>query len=144
MKLNIVNYNPDINEDIQYVDELIKMFTNLKDNLRTKCYTPYQKFLTKMNKFINMVSLNFEKELNEVSSKKTIFDESDDSNDSNDSNDLSDDNISIGSISEYEEDEDCSEFEELQIKNFEDITEVKLYESINRFDFEYTKIPCTM
>jgi hypothetical protein len=91
-----------------------------------------------------MVSLNFEKELNEVSSKKTIFDESDDSNDSNDSNDLSDDNISIGSISEYEEDEDCSEFEELQIKNFEDITEVKLYESINRFDFEYTKIPCTM
>ena len=133
MKLNIVNYNPDINDDIQYVDELIKMFTNIKDNLRTKYYSPYQNFLTKMNKFINMVTPNFEKELSEVSSKKIFFDESDDSDGSED------DNISIASISEYEEDDDSNEIDELEIKKFEDVTEVKLYESDNRFDFEYIK-----
>jgi hypothetical protein len=31
MKLNIINYNPDITEDVQYVDELITMFTNVKE-----------------------------------------------------------------------------------------------------------------
>ena len=132
MKLNILNYNSDINEDIQYVDQLIKMFSDIKEKLYTKSYTPYQNFLTKMNKFINMVTPNFEKELNEVSSKKTFFDESDDSDDS-------DDNISIASISEYEEDDESNEIDELEINKFEDITEVKIFQSNDRFDFEYEK-----
>lgn len=131
MKLNIINFNPDINEDIQYVDELIKMLNNVKENLKTKCYHPYQNFLTKMNKFINMVTPNFEKELNEVSSKKTFFDESDD---------FTDDNVSIASISEYEDDDDSNEIDELEIQKFEHITKVKLFESNDRFDFEYSKV----
>lgn len=134
MKLNIINYNPDINEDIQYVDELIEMFTHLKDNLRSKYHTPYQKLLTKMNKFMDMIIPNIEKELNEMQSKKTFFDESNDQND-----DQNDDNISIGSISEYEEDIDSSEFDEILIKSFENETEIKLNESNNRFDFEFDK-----
>jgi hypothetical protein len=32
-----------------------------------------------------------------------------------------------------------NEIDELEIKKFEDVTEVKLYESDNRFDFEYIK-----
>lgn len=130
MKLNIINFNSEINEDIQYVDELIKMLNNMKENLTTKCYKPYQNFLTKMNKFINMVTPNFEKELNEVSCKKTFFDEADDSED---------DNISIASISEYEDDDEVNEIDELEIKKFEDITEVKMFQSNERFDFEYIK-----
>jgi hypothetical protein len=130
MKLNIINFNPEIKEDIQYVDELIKMLNNIKENLTTKCYTPYQNFLTKMNKFINMVTPNFEKELNDVSSKKTFYDEADD---------LEDDNISIASISEYEDDDEIDEIDELEIKKFEDITEVKMFQSNERFDFEYIK-----
>jgi hypothetical protein len=130
MKLNIANYNPDINEDIQYVDELIEMLNNVKENLTTKCYSPFQKFLTKINKFMDMITPNIQKELDEIDSKKTFFDESDDQND---------DNVSIGSISEYEEDIDSTEFDEMQIKSFENETEIKLNESNNRFDFEFDK-----
>ncbi len=134
MKLNIINFNPDIKEDIQYVDELIKMFTNIKTNLSTKNYIPYQNFLTKMNKFINMMIPKFEKDLEESSSKKTFFDDTD-----NDQSDDEDDNISIASISEYEEDDDSNEIDELEIKKFEDITEVKIFQCDERFDFEYIK-----
>ncbi len=134
MKLNIVNFNPDIKEDVQYVDELIKMFTNIKTNLSTKNYIPYLNFLTKMNKFINMLIPKFEKELEEVSSQKTFFDESDNESESDE-----EDDISIASISEYEEDEESNEIDELEIKKFEDITEVKMFQSNERFDFEYIK-----
>ncbi len=133
MKLNIVNFNPDIKEDELYVDELIKMLNNVKENLKTNYYIPYQNFLTKINKFMDMITPNIQKELDKLHSNKTIFDDSDDSNDDND------DNVSIGSISEYEEDDDSNEIDELEIKKFEDVTEVKLYESNNRFDFEYIK-----
>ncbi len=131
MKLNIVNFNPDINEDVQYVDELIKMLNNVKENLATQCYVPYQKFLSKINKFMDMITPNIQKELDEINSNETFFDESYESND---------DNASIGSISEYEEDDDTNEIDELEIKKFEDITEVKMFESYDRFDFEYIEI----
>jgi hypothetical protein len=139
MKLNIVNFNPDIKEDVQYVDELIKMFTNIKTNLTTKNYIPYQNFLTKMNKFINMLIPKFEKELEEISSQKTFFDESDNESDNESENDNEEDDISIASISEYEEDDENNEIDELEIKKFEDITEVKIFQSNERFDFEYIK-----
>jgi hypothetical protein len=131
MKLNIINHNPEITDDLQYVDELIKMFTNVKEKLSSQYYTSYQKFLLKINKFMDMITPNIQKELDELASKKTFFDESDESDN---------DNISIASISEYEDDDDCNEIDELEIKKYEDVTKNKLFESNDRFDFQFVKI----
>ncbi len=138
--LNIVNYNPDYKEDVAYIDQVIEIFTNIKNNINKKHYPAYQEFLVRVNKFMNMMLPNLEKDINAQNSKSTIF-EIDDNIDNN----LDDDNISIASISDYEaenddKDERLKEVEDMLIHEFEEKAKQMLNNNNLRFDFEFVVV----
>jgi len=124
-KLNIINYNPDINKDKQNIDNLMLLLTQFKENISKQNYKPYKNFLEKINKFISMISINFQKELEEYKIIGDFYNE----------NKVDDDTISIDSISEYE-DEDQYEDEIIQINNFKKIQEIKYNMKNNLFELE--------
>lgn len=130
MKLQIVNYNPNVNEDNQTIVNMINIFENIKENISTSKYMAYQNILNKINRFLNMIGPSFEKDIKEIEQRANYFDESNE-----------DDNISIASVSEYEccelEDDKKRESEEIEILKLEKQIKVKYNESLNRFDFEY-------
>ena len=131
MPLNIINYNINYKSDIEDLEEIERIIDVIKDNINDKYYMPYKNFLKKINKFIGMMVNNFEKELEEtkkqLEEEEKIYQNADD------------DNISINSISEYE-DEDTYEDEVKKIKLFEKLLETKFKTIKNRFDFEFSKI----
>jgi hypothetical protein len=134
--LNIINYNPDYKEDVTYIDQVIEIFTDIKNNINKKQYTAYQEFLVRVNKFMNMMLPNLEKDINAQNSKSTIF-EIDDN--------LDDDNISIASISDYEaenddKDERLKEVEDMLIHEFEEKAKQMLNNNNLRFDFEFVAV----
>ncbi len=81
-----------------------------------------------MSKFIDMMVNTFHKEMDEV--KKEYEDE--------EKIDENDDDISITSISEYEDD-DTYEDENIQINNLQRQLDLKMNAIKNRFDFEFSK-----
>jgi hypothetical protein len=130
MKLDIINHNPNIVKDKESINNLKYLINEIDDNLSTYKYIEYQNLLEKINKFINMLTPIFQKNLKEIESKKNYFDEEN-----------NDDNISIGSISEYDIDYDYDdeklENEEYQINNFEQDIKKKFKEIFNRFNMNY-------
>ena len=123
-KINILNYNPDADSDKQNIDNLILLLTQFKDNISTQNYKPYKNFLEKINKFISMVSTNFQKELEENKILDEFY-----------TDEKEDDTVSIDSISEYE-DEDQYDDEIIQIKNFKETQENKYNLKNNLFELE--------
>jgi len=123
-KINILNYNPDAESDKQNIDNLILLLTQFKDNISTQNYKPYKNFLEKINKFISMVSTNFQKELEENKILDEFY-----------TDEKEDDTVSIDSISEYE-DEDQYDDEIIQIKNFKETQENKYNLKNNLFELE--------
>jgi len=135
MKLNIVNYNPEVEDNIKNIDQLIELLNDFKINIKTKHYKPYQNFLERLNKYITFSSTTFQKELNE--DKNEI--DSDNENNENNENNEENENISITSISVYEDYEYIDE-ETVQIDLFDDICKKKYKNSINNiFDVDITK-----
>lgn len=124
-KLNIINYNPDVNQDKQNIDNLMVLLTQFKENISKQNYKPYKNFLEKINKFISMISTNFQKELEEYKILDDFYNE----------NKVDEDTISIDSISEYE-DENQYEDEIIQINNFKKIQEIKYNMKNNLFELE--------
>ena len=134
MKLNIINYNPDYVRDVNIITKITTIIDNLKDNINGIYYEPYKNFLKKINNCFDMLIKIFEKELEEV--KK-------DSN--NEDSDSDGDNISIDSISEYEDDyedkdKDVYQIEVKQINDFEKNINNKLNLIKNRFEFKFVKL----
>lgn len=132
MKLDIINFNPNINQDKETLKNLIAIFENIDQNISTKKYIPYQNILNKISRFINMLGQSFEKDIKLVEKNVNYFDETNEE----------DDNISISSISEYEYDPSDDEIEirvneEELIKTFEKTNKVQFIKTIDRFDFEY-------
>jgi len=123
--INILNYNPDVIQDKQNIDNLMLLLTQFKENISKKQYKPYKNFLEKINKFISMISTNFQKELEEYKIIDDFYNE----------NKEDEDTISIDSISEYE-DEDQNEDELVQINNFKKIQEIKYNMKNNLFELE--------
>jgi len=136
MKLNIVNYNPDVADNIKNIDQLIELLNDFKINIKKKNYRPYQNFLERLNKYITFSSTSFQKELEEDKNENM---DSDDDNDNNNDNEI-DENISITSISDYEDYEYINE-ETIQIELFEDICRKKYKTYMNNvFDVDVIKI----
>jgi hypothetical protein len=131
MKLDIINFNPNINQDKETLKNLILIFENINQNISTKKYLPYQNILNKLSRFMNMIGQSFEKDLTRVKEEENYFDETND-----------DDDISISSISEYEYDPSDDEIEirieeDELIKKFEKINKIQFSKTYDRFDFEY-------
>ena len=132
MKLNIQNYNPEVEDNIKNIDQLIELLNDFKINIKKKNYRPYQNFLERLNKYITFSSTTFQKELEEDKN------ENDDSE--NENNNEIDENISITSISDYEDYEYINE-ETSQIELFEDICKKKYKTYMNNiFDVDIIKI----
>ena len=125
IKLNIINYNPDVNQDKQNIDNLMLLLTQFKENISKQNYKPYKNFLEKINKFIYMISTKFQKELEDYKIIDDFYNE----------NKVDEDTISIDSISEYEN-EDQYEDEIIQINNFKKIQEIKYNMKNNLFELE--------
>ena len=123
-KINILNYNPDVEQDKQNIDNLMLLLTQFKENIFKQNYKPYKNFLEKINKFISMISTNFQKELEEYKIFNDFYND-----------EKEDDTMSIDSISEYE-DEEQYEDEIKQIDNFKKIQEIKYNMKNNLFDLE--------
>jgi hypothetical protein len=128
--LNITNYNPNLENDKKYIDEFIKFMELIKTRLTTKKYHIFQSFITKLNKYVSIISQQLEKEVLEKNEEDDYFDNNDD---------IEDDNISIASISEYEADEEIYDCEEIQIEQFEDIMSINYSKCLNRFDFDFVR-----
>jgi hypothetical protein len=128
IKLNIINYNPEHENDKKNIQELEEILGELKDNINGKYYLPYKNFLKKMNKFVDMMINTFNKEMDEL--KKEYDDEE---------NNKEYDNISITSISEYEDD-DTYQDENIQIKKLQKQLDLNMSLIKNRFDFEFSKL----
>lgn len=131
MKLNIINYNPNLNQDKETLKSLFVIFENINENISTKKYIPYQNILNKISKFINMLGQSFQKDIKLDEENDNYFDETNE-----------DDDISISSVSEYEYESSDDEIElrineEKLIKNFENTNKIKFNKTNNRFDFEY-------
>lgn len=126
MKLNILNYNPNLEEDISIVDNIINFFVDIKNNLNKREYPFYNLYINKISKFMNFINNN-DKDIKEYKNEKNIFDEEEE-----------DDDISIASISEYEE-EQLSE-DEILIEEFENFSENKFVCCDDRFDFEFINV----
>jgi len=131
MKLDIINFNPDINKDKEILKNLILIFSNIEQNISTKKYLPYQNILNKIIKFIKILEQGFEKDMQQVEEEKNYFDDTND-----------DDNISISSISEYEYEPSDDEIEikikeDELIENFETKNKMEFIKLNDRFDFEY-------
>ena len=130
MKLNIVNYNPEVADNIKNIDQLIELLNDFKINIKKKNYRPYQNFLERLNKYITFSSTTFQKELEEDKNENM---------DSDNDNEI-DENISITSISDYEDYEYINE-ETIQIELFEDICRKKYKTYMNNvFDVDIVKI----
>lgn len=128
IKLNIINYNPEHENDKKYIEELEELLGEIKDNINGKYYLPYKNFLKKMNKFIDMMINTFNKEMDELKKE-----------DENEENNIEDDDISITSISEYEDDDTYID-ENIQIKKLQKQLDVNMSLIKNRFDFEFSKL----
>lgn len=131
MKLDIINFNPNINQDKKTLKNLISILENIDQNISTKKYLPYQNILNKLTRFMDMIRQNFEKDVTRANEEENYFDEIDD-----------DDNISISSISEYEYDPSDDEIEirieeDELIKKFEKTNKIQFSKTYDRFDFEY-------
>jgi len=132
MKLDIINFNPNINQDKETLKYLISIFENIDKNISSKKYLPYQNILNKLTRFVNMIIPSFEKDIKQSIEEENYFDDMNDD----------DDNISISSISEYEYDPSDNEIEirileHEVIKEFEKTNKIKSSKIIDRFDFEY-------
>jgi hypothetical protein len=135
MKLNITNYNENYDNDINELDKISELINLLKNNIKGKYYIPYQNFLKKIIRFLNMVYVPFEKELNVYKNSNNDYEQN---NEQNNEQDNEDDNISIGSISEYENESNIDEND--LINNFELNTKSKLEIIDNRYEFICEKI----
>jgi hypothetical protein len=130
MTLNITNYNPEVEDNLKNIDQLMTLLNELKTNISTKMYKPYQNFLERLNKYITFISQTFQKELEE--NKET--------NSDNENADDDSDIETIASISEYE-DYETIDIETQQIKLFEDICRKKYKNDINSvFEVDIIKI----
>lgn len=127
IKLNIINFNSDIENDMKHIKKIESVIDEIKDNIGGKYYVPYKNIINKMSKFIDMMVNTFQKEMEEVK-KNYEYEE----------NNEEDDDISITSISEYEDD-DTYEDENIQIKKLQKELDLKMNMIKNRFDFEYSK-----
>ena len=127
IKLNIINYNPEHENDKKNIEELEEILAELKDNINGKYYLPYKNFLKKMNKFVDMMINTFNKEMDELKKE-------DEENNNNE-----DDDISITSISDYEDD-DTYEDDNIQIKKLQKQLDINMSMIKNRFDFEFSKL----
>lgn len=127
IKLNIINFNSDIENDMKHIKKIESVIDEIKDNIGGKYYVPYKNIINKMSKFIDMMVNTFQKEMEEVK-KNYEYQE----------NNEEDDDISITSISEYEDD-DTYEDENIQIKKLQKELDLKMNMIKNRFDFEYSK-----
>ncbi len=127
MKLNIVNYNPEVEDNIKNINQLIELLNDFKINIKSKNYKPYQNFLERLNKYITFSSTTFQKELDESKN---------DNSDSDDDSDIQ----SFASISDYE-DYEYVEMESNQIDLFDDICKKKYKNDMNNiFDVDIIKI----
>lgn len=131
-KLNITNYNPNLNDDQKYIEQFIKFMELIKIKLSTKKYKSYQSFISKLNKYVSIISQQLQKEISQNNEDDDYFDE-------NNLDEIENDNISVASISEYELDEDTNDFEEIKIKDFEDTMMINYFEYLNRFDFDFVR-----
>jgi hypothetical protein len=133
MKLNITNYNPNYESDSMAIDDLIKIFVDIKENLNKKDYIIYNLFLNKITKFINFINNN-DKEIKEYQQQQhnNIFDY--------DTSKEDDEVNSIASISEYEDDENQLEEDNILIDEFEEETEKYYIFCDERFDFDFENI----
>jgi len=134
MKLDIINFNPDINKDKETLKNLITIYENIDQNISSKKYQPYQNILNKLTRFINMLGQSFEKDMKQADEEENYFDETNDN-----------DNISISSISEYEYDPSDDEIEiriqeDTLIKKFEKTNKIQFIKMNDRFDFEYEEL----
>ena len=127
MPLDIKNFNPEYNEDVKNIDELIHLLEDLKEEIGSKNYKPYKGFVQKITKYISFIGPSFQKELNEYKSDSADEILEDDSDD--------DDVKTIASVSEYEQ-EDPQEIESEMISNFDS----KYNDNINNvFEVELIK-----
>jgi hypothetical protein len=109
MKLDIINFNPYVEQDKESINNIINMFNIMNENISSSKYIAYQNILNKINRFLVMLGPIFEKELQEAEQITSFFTE--------ETNE--DDNISISSISEYENDFGEDEEDIRDIKNIE-------------------------
>ncbi len=109
MKLDIINFNPYVEQDKELINNIINMFNTMNENISSSKYIAYQNILNKINRFLVMLGPIFEKELQEAEQITSFFTE--------ETNE--DDNISISSISEYENDSGEDEEDIQDIKNIE-------------------------
>jgi hypothetical protein len=128
IKLNIINFNSDIENDMKHIKKIESVIDEIKDNIGGKYYVPYKNIINKMSKFIDMMVNTFQKEMEEVKNNYEY-----------EENNEEDDDISITSISEYEND-DTYEDENIQIKKLQKELDLKMNIIKNRFDFEYSKL----
>jgi hypothetical protein len=127
--LNIINYNPNVEEDKINIEKIINLCNDFKDNISKVNYKPYKNFVDKLNRFIVLITSNFKKELEEYKIENTFFDKNEDEDEDED------DNISIASISEYDEEEQYEDEKENIIK-FEN-KQKHVYETFNNlYDIE--------
>ena len=146
MKLNIINYNQDVEEDLKTIDTIIELLNDLKINIKTKNYKPYKTFLKRLNTYLTFSSTTFRKDIadniaDNINDNNELDDDKDDDNDNNDNNDNNDkDIITIASISDYENYESI-DIEMQQIDLFEDICKKKYKNNIyDVYDINIIKI----
>jgi hypothetical protein len=115
MKLNIINFNQNIKNDEETINDINILLDKIKKNISKENYIPYQNMLNKLAKFINMFEPKFIKDIENNTDDNFFVNNSDD--------DL-DDNVSISSISEYSLNDDEIDLDEI------DLDEINLDEII--------------
>jgi hypothetical protein len=142
MKLDIKNFNPYLEQHTTKINELIEILNQAKTNLSSIYFNEYDIFLDKIYRFTIMMTKSLNNEINNNSPKQSYFYNSEDKAKEDElcEEDQEDDNISIGSISEYEEDDDADEIDEIKIEQFFENIDDKYILCCDRFDFEYDKL----
>ena len=131
--IDIVNYNPDFENDKNNIENIINQCKYFKENIHKINYKPYKHFLDKLNKFIVLITSNFKKELEEYRIENNFYND----------NKEDEDNISIASVSEYDEDEfnnqvskDIYSYEKEKILEFENRQKLVYNTFNNLYDIE--------
>jgi len=130
MSINITNFNPAYLADVNFIDQLISMLTNIKEDIKNIRYEPYRVFINKINKYLNLVIPQLNNDIEQSKKTISIFD---------DTTKEDDDVDSSGSISEYELDDDALEEEELEINTKYKESCIKLMECMKQYDFGIEK-----